>query len=243
MGFVKNQVVEAGICKELHIRLARKQQLQLVDIGQKNSWLPTLRPHLVPRTNFLRWIDGLARAEISHFFKLALVIRPRGTLRQSAASNIRFLARSLSHIHAKGDSRARQKSAQSQKLVFRKGVHRVDQDRHDTWCGSGIPQLEAAADYGIQKALRLSRARARRNQRGFPRFNRTDCLFLVLVDVLDRRGHALAQKRMKQAIVDELLDGTALRKRTAESEIGAFEKWSRAGLRQRQQIAHLLVQA
>ena len=170
---------------------------------------------------------------------LVVARRPR---RQPDAGHFGLVLGGLADIHAERNPCPRQQAAQPHELVFRKSVHRIDDDGADARRSIVVPQAQAPTDNGIEEALGLARARAGGHQ-GRPAVgDRAQSAFLVAVQVGERLGDPVAQMRMQQPFADQGVDGCALPERPRQADVGALHQRRAAGLVERQQRAHLRVQ-
>ena len=148
----------------------------------------------------------------------------------------------LAHVHAERNAGARQQPAQSHELVFRQGVHRIDDDGADARRRGIVPKIQAPADYRIEEALGLARAGAGGHQGGPAFRNRAHGALLVAVQVAQRFRDPFAQMGVQQSVTDQGVHRGALSKRARKTHVRALEQRRPAGLVERQQVAHLLVE-
>ena len=242
MRFVEHEEIEPRAREELDVLLPRQQQLELLDVGEENPRLSCRAAHDLARADLLGRIDRLAAAFASRPFQPGLVVGPRRSRRQPHAGHVRLVLGRLADIHAERNPGARQQPAQSHELVFRQGVHRIDDDGADARRRGIVPKTQAPADDRIEETLGLARAGAGGHQGGPAFRNRAHGAFLVAVQVAQRFRDPFAQMGVQQSGADQGIDRGALSKRARETHVRAFEQRRPAGLVERQQIAHLAVQ-
>ena len=242
MRFVEHEEIEPGTGKELHVLLPRQQQLELLDVGKKNARLSSRAAHDLARADLLGRIDRLAAAFASRPSQPGLVVGPRRSRRQPHAGHVRLVLGRLADVHAERNPGARQQPAQSHELVFRQGVHRIDDDGADARRRVSVPKTQAPADDRVEEALGLARAGAGGDQGGPAFGNRAHGAFLVAVQVAQRFRDPFAQMGVQKSVADQGVDRCALSKRARKTHVRALEQRRPAGRVQRQQVAHLAVQ-
>ena len=240
--FVEDQEVEPGAGEELDVLLPRQQQLELLDVGEENARLPPGGAHDLARADLLGRADRLAASVAPDLRQPGLVVGPRRPRRQPDAGHLGLVLGGLADVHAERNARARQQAAQPHELVFREGVHRVDDDGADARRGIVVPQAQAPADDGVEEALGLARAGAGGHQGRPAAGDRAQGAFLVAVQVGELLGDAVAQVRMEQPFADQGVDGRALSERPRQADVGSLQQRRPASLVERQQLAHLRVQ-
>ena len=203
MRFVEHQEIEPGAGEQLDVLLPRQQQLELLDVGEQNPRLPPGAAHDVARADLFGRIDRLAAAVSPRPFQSAFVVGPRRTRGQLDPGYSRFVLRRFPDIHAEGNPGTRQQPAQSHELVFRQGVHRIDDDGADARRGVVVPQAQAPADEGVEEALGLARSGAGGDQGRSTLGDRAQGAFLVAVQVGEPLGDPFAQMRMQQSLADQ----------------------------------------
>ena len=98
-------------------------------------------------------------------------------------------------------------------LIFRQGVHRIDDHGADAGRRAFIPQVKAPADDRVKETLGLAGAGARRDQRRTALGDGTDRTLLVAVEVRNVFGNALPQMRVEQPFGDQGIHGRAFAER------------------------------
>ena len=73
---VEYQEVEPGPGEQLDVLLTRQQQLELLDVGEKNPRLPPGGAHDLARADLLRRTDRLAAAVAPRLVQSRLVVGP-----------------------------------------------------------------------------------------------------------------------------------------------------------------------
>ncbi len=240
--FVEHHEIEPGAGEELDVLLPRQQQLELLDVGEENPRLSSRGAHDLARAGLLGRTDRLAAAVAPRLSQAGVEVgsrRPRG---QPDPGYPRFVLRRLADIHAEGNPGTRQQPSQPHELVFRQGVHRIDDDGADARRGVGVAQSQAPADDGVEEALGLARAGAGRDQGGPALGYRADGAFLVAVQVGQRLGDPLPQMGMQQSLANKGVDRRPLPERSRQTHVGTLGQRRPAGLVERQQLAHLRVQ-
>jgi len=88
----------------------------------------------------------------------------------------------------------------------------------------GTTQFEAAADDGVQKTFGFAGPRTSGNERGVAAVDGSDGLFLVPVDVRNFSRNTLPHMRVKDALCDQITDGSTLFEGTRDTDEGAFQE-------------------
>ena len=210
---VEHQEVEPCTGEQLDVLLAGEKQLELLDVGQQDAWLPAGGAHDLAGADLLPRIDRLAAAFAPRPREPGFVVGPRRPRPQPDAHHVRLPLRGLADVDPERNARARQHPAQPHELVFGKGVHRIDDDRADAGRRLLVPEREASADDGVEEALGLAGPGAGGDKGRPTRGNRTDCAFLVAVEVGDVLRDPLAQVRVEQPFGDQRGDRRALPER------------------------------
>ena len=242
MRFVEHEVVQPCIGEQFHVLLAREQQFQLLDVGEQDARLTARRPHRFPRAQLFRGIDRLAGGVASRAFHAGAVVRPGGTRRQPNAGHLRLPFRRLPDVQPERNAGAGKQPAQAHELILRQRVHRIDDHGADAGHRSFVPQPQTLADDGIEEALRLAGAGAGGDERGSPRRDGADGLFLVAVEGGEALRNALAEVGVQQALGHQRFHRGAFAEGAGKADVGPFEQGRAAGLVQREQFAHLGVE-
>ena len=209
---------------------------------RQNARLSSRAAHDVARADLLGRIDRLAAALASRPFQPGLVVGPRRSRRQPHASYVLLVLGRLADVHAERNPGTGQQPAQSHELVFRQGVHRIDDDGADARRRVIVPKIQAPANDRIEEALGLARAGAGGDQGGPAFRNRAHGAFLVAVQMAQRFRDTFAQMGVQQSVADQGVDRCALSKRARKTHVRALEQRRPAGLVERQQVAHMAVQ-
>ena len=209
---------------------------------RQNARLSSRAAHDLARADLLGRIDHLAAALASRQFQPGLVVGPRRSRRQPHAGYVRLVLGRLADVHAERNPGTGQQPAQSHELVFRQGVHRIDDDGADARRRVSVPKTQAPADDRIEEALGLARAGAGGDQGGPAFRNRAYGAFLVPVQMAQRFRDPFAQMGVQQSVADQGVDRCALSKRARKAHVRALEQRRPAGLVERQQVPHLVVE-
>ena len=239
---VEHEKVEPGAVEQLGVPLPGEQQFQLLHVRQQDARLPAGGAHRFARACFLRRKHGLAALRGLHLGEPRLVVGPRRPPRQADAGDAALVLRRLADVHPERDARARQQRAQPHQLVLGQRVHRVDDHRADARRRALVPQLQTAADDGVEEALRLTRAGAGGDQRRVAPGDGPDGPLLVPVERLDVLWNPLLQVRMQQPLGRQVRHRRARPKRPGETDERPPQQRRPPRLVERQQLPHLPVQ-
>ena len=148
--------------------------------------------------------------------------------------DFRFPFRRLADIKAERNASAGKKPPQAHELIFRQRVHGIDDHRTDAGRHPFVPQMQASADDGVEKAFRLAGTGAGGNQRGSPIRDGANGTFLMAIEVRDVLWDALAQQRMEDALLHQRGNAAPLPERAGEADVRAFEQRRATGFVERQ---------
>ena len=109
--------------------------------------------------------------------------------------------------------------------------------------GGFVPQMQASAHDGVEEALRLAGPRAGGDEGRPAGGDGADGALLVAVEMRDPLRDPLAQVGVEQVLGDQGVDRRALPERTRQADVRPLEERRTAGPVQRQERAHLRVQA
>ena len=195
---IEHQEGEPCTGEQLDVLLAGEKQLELLDVGEQDAWLAAGCAHDLPGADLLPRIDRLAAAFAPRPCESCFIVGPRRPRPQPDTHHLRLPLRGLADIDPERNASARQHSAQPHELVFGKRVHRIDDDGADAGRCLTVPEREASADDGVEEALGLAGPGAGGDE-GRPAFgNRTDCAFLVAVEMGNVLRDPFAQMRVEQ---------------------------------------------
>ena len=111
MCLVEDQVVEPGAGEKLDVLLPGQEQLELLDVGEQDAWLPTGCAHDLPGADLLARIHRLAAAFAPRPSKPSFIVGSRRTRSQPDAHYVRLPLRGLADVDPERNARARQHPA------------------------------------------------------------------------------------------------------------------------------------
>lgn len=240
VGFVEDQVVEARSREEFDVSLPSEEQLKLLDVSEKNSGLSSGRPHGLARADLFRRVNRLASAVPSGLLNPSQVVRTRRTWAEAGTDHVDLPLRSLPDIDAEGHSRACQQPAKPHELVLSQGIHRVDDDGADSRFRGLVLECQALADNGIEEALGLPRTGAGGDQRRAALPSCPDRTFLVAVEMADARRDPGCKVGVKDAFLDQLLDGSTGPEGAGEAYVWTSEERGGSSVVKGEEVPHLL---
>ena len=239
MGLVEHQVVQARAGEKFDVAAAGQQQFQLLHVGEQDARLAARRPHRFARAHFLSGVDGFSLTVFSRLLQPRPVVSPGRTGGQAEARHSRLPFRRLADVDAERNTGPGQQVPEPQQLVLGERVHGVDDHGADARRRVLVPQRQALADDGVEKALGLARAGACGHQCGPSLGDGPNRLFLVAVQVSDRLGNAFAEMRVQQPVGHQVLHRRALPERAGQADVRSLQQGRLPGLVQREEVAHL----
>ena len=111
MRLVEDQVVEPGAGEQLDVLLPGQEQLELLDVGEQDAWLPSGCAHDLPGADLLPWIHRLAAAFAPRPGEPSFIVSSRRTRPQPDAHHVRLPLRGLADVDPERNARARQHPA------------------------------------------------------------------------------------------------------------------------------------
>jgi len=129
---------------------------ELLDVGEQDARLKPWRAHLVPGDTLLGWVNRVRLLLLAGRVEGPQVVGARGARREPDARHVLRTLGRLPDVHADRDARAGEKLSKAAELILGQRVHRVDDDRDDPGRRPLVAQRQAAADDGVEEALRLA---------------------------------------------------------------------------------------